>query len=82
MRVDWSSACALSRETLGILNVSLPGWWVCEVPGVGLATSSPWAVSSLAFQMLDPIWPKPWHPYPGKMPSFPLLESLKSAVHK
>lgn len=41
-----------------------------------------WVLLSSAFQMLDPTWPKPCHPHPGETPSFPLLVSLKSAVHR
>lgn len=82
MHVDWSSVCLQSRETLSVLNMRVSGWQGCEMPGVGLATSSPWAALSSAFHILDPVWPKPWHHRAGKTPSFPLFVSLKAAVDK
>lgn len=47
------------QEDIAFLNRRLSGRRVCEMPGVVLATSSPGALLSSVFQMLDQTWPKP-----------------------
>lgn len=48
-----------AQEDIAFLNRRLSGQGVCEMPGVMLATSSPWALLNLVFQMLDQIRPNP-----------------------
>lgn len=51
MHVDWSSVCLQSKETLSVLNTGVSGCQGCEMPGVALAKSSPWAALSSVFQI-------------------------------